>query len=49
VTRTNQNGACKPRNPFTLDTLHAVSGHGNASAPNAALWIYLVPAPPDPQ
>jgi hypothetical protein len=40
VTRTNQNGASKPRNPFTLDTLHAVSGHGNASAPNASLWIY---------
>jgi hypothetical protein len=40
VTRTTQSGACKPRNPFTLDTLHAVSGHGNASAPNASLWIY---------
>lgn len=36
---TNQNDARKPHNPSTLDTLHAVSGPGNASAPNASPWI----------
>ena len=40
MTRTNHNGASKPRNPFTVDTLHAAPGHGNASAPNASLWTY---------